>query len=67
MTQNPAKRALLGVAVYLNQKSPQKGPFLPLSGAQGGAVESQTSPIECWRDVLMGTTLGNTKGPTKKS
>ena len=67
MAQKPAQIALFGTAISLSQKATKTGPFLPLSGAQRGAVEVQTSSIECGREVLMGTTLGDTKGPTKKS
>ena len=61
------RQMALGGCNFSKSKSPPKYPFLPLSGAQRGAVESHTCPKERWCGVLKGTALGDGKGPPKKS
>jgi hypothetical protein len=67
MARKSSQNAPFGGCNFSKSKGPKMRSVLPLSGAQRRAVKRQTSPIECWCEVLMGTTLGHTKAPQRSS
>ena len=56
-----------GACNFSKSKTHKMGPFLALGGALGEAIENQTGPLECWCEVLLGTTLGNTNCTLEKA